>query len=225
MTKTRTDVSLKATYTVREMADILGISLPTAYELCNREDFPAIRVTPRRIIIPVDGLQRWLEEQSSGGKKELRRSGSAQKSTERENMGGIILTAEQNTMCTWEARLCQDFYGQMPDNIPDSFDTIVATLVEAILSPQEKRVIDLYCKDGCTQADIARNLGISRQRVNELFSKCKHKFRAPRIKNILGFEASELSDTGNREAHERDYIYHRGTGRGDQRGPGEELSH
>ena len=55
-----------------ELAEALGISKPTAYELCNREDFPAIRVTPRRIIIPVDGLQRWLEEQSGGGKKEER---------------------------------------------------------------------------------------------------------------------------------------------------------
>lgn len=57
---------------VDELAEALGISKPTAYELCNREDFPAIRVTPRRIIIPVDGLQRWLEEQSGGGKKEER---------------------------------------------------------------------------------------------------------------------------------------------------------
>mgnify|MGYP004526799091 FL=1 len=55
---------------VDELAEALGISKPTAYELCNREDFPAIRVTPRRIIVPVDGLQRWLEEQSGGGKKE-----------------------------------------------------------------------------------------------------------------------------------------------------------
>ena len=54
---------------VDELAEALGISKPTAYELCNREDFPAIRVTPRRIIVPVDGLQRWLEEQSGGGKK------------------------------------------------------------------------------------------------------------------------------------------------------------
>ena len=55
---------------VDELAEALGSSKPTAYELCNREDFPAIRVTPRRIIIPVDGLQRWLEEQSGGGKKD-----------------------------------------------------------------------------------------------------------------------------------------------------------
>ena len=60
----------KTTCSVKEVADILGICLPAAYELCNRADFPAIRVTPRRIIIPVDGLQRWLEEQSGGGTKE-----------------------------------------------------------------------------------------------------------------------------------------------------------
>ena len=57
---------------VDELAETLGISKPVAYEVCNREDFPAIRVTPRRIIIPVDGLQRWLKEQSGGGKKEER---------------------------------------------------------------------------------------------------------------------------------------------------------
>ena len=63
--------STKTTHNVREVADILGICLPAVYELCGRKDFPAIRVTPRRIIIPVDGLQRWLEEQSGGGKKEV----------------------------------------------------------------------------------------------------------------------------------------------------------
>ncbi len=67
-----TSLATKTTYNVREVADILGICLPAVYELCNREDFPAIRVTPRRIIVPVDGLQRWLEEQSGGGKKEGR---------------------------------------------------------------------------------------------------------------------------------------------------------
>lgn len=60
----------KTTYNVRDIAELLGICLPAAYELCNRADFPAIRVTPRRIIIPADGLQRWLEEQSGVGKKE-----------------------------------------------------------------------------------------------------------------------------------------------------------
>ena len=60
----------KTTYNVRDIAELLGICLPAAYELCNRADFPAIRVTPRRIINPADGLQRWLEEQAGVGKKE-----------------------------------------------------------------------------------------------------------------------------------------------------------
>lgn len=72
MTNTGAGVFPNATYSVKEVADILGICLPAAYELCNRADFPAIRVTPRRIIIPLDGLQRWMEEQSGGGKKEAR---------------------------------------------------------------------------------------------------------------------------------------------------------
>lgn len=70
MANTKTEVVSKMTYSVKEVSNILGISLPLAYELCNREDFPAIRVTPRRIIIPIDGLQRWMEEQSNGMHKE-----------------------------------------------------------------------------------------------------------------------------------------------------------
>lgn len=58
----------KTTYNVKEVATLLNICLPAAYDLCNREDFPAIRITPRRIIIPADGLQRWLEEQATSGK-------------------------------------------------------------------------------------------------------------------------------------------------------------
>lgn len=60
----------KTTYNVKEVATLLNICLPAAYDLCNREDFPAIRVTPRRIIVPADGLQRWLEEQATSGKQE-----------------------------------------------------------------------------------------------------------------------------------------------------------
>lgn len=52
----------KLTVTVNEMAKLLGISRPTAYELAKREGFPAIRVSERRIIIPVDALNRWLND-------------------------------------------------------------------------------------------------------------------------------------------------------------------
>ena len=188
MTNTGAGVFPNATYSVKEVADILGICLPAAYELCNRADFPAIRVTPRRIIIPVDGLQRWMEEQSGGGKKEPRRNGSVRKNTERENMAGINLTAEQNTTQAWEARFCLDLYGKMPDNIPDYFDTRIAILFGTILSAKEQLIAELHYRDGYKQADIARALGVSRQRVNEILSKCKSKFQSPRIRNVLGFE-------------------------------------
>ncbi|MBR3999536.1 MAG: helix-turn-helix domain-containing protein, partial [Clostridia bacterium] len=39
----------KLTYTVLEMAEVLGISRPTAYELVKRKGFPAIRISDRRI--------------------------------------------------------------------------------------------------------------------------------------------------------------------------------
>jgi len=55
----------KLTVTVNEMAKMLGISRPTAYELTKREGFPAIRVSERRIIIPVDRLTKWLNEEAT----------------------------------------------------------------------------------------------------------------------------------------------------------------
>ncbi len=52
----------KVVYTAKEVASVLGFSLCTVRQLCHRPDFPAIRVSPRRIVIPVDGLNRWMEE-------------------------------------------------------------------------------------------------------------------------------------------------------------------
>lgn len=56
----------KLTYSVDEMATVLGVSRPVAYELTRREGFPAIRVSERRIIIPVDALKKWLDRESKG---------------------------------------------------------------------------------------------------------------------------------------------------------------
>lgn len=47
---------------VIQMAQFLGISRMNAYALCRRENFPAVRVSPRRIIIPVDALADWMKE-------------------------------------------------------------------------------------------------------------------------------------------------------------------
>ena len=48
--------------TVQELAETLGISEAGAYALCRREGFPAVRVTARRIVIPVRELEAWLSE-------------------------------------------------------------------------------------------------------------------------------------------------------------------
>ena len=55
----------KLTLSVEEMALELGISKPVAYELTRREGFPAIRISERRIIIPVDGLRNWLNTEAA----------------------------------------------------------------------------------------------------------------------------------------------------------------
>lgn len=57
----------KITYTVKEASKLLGVSLSTVLTLCRQPDFPAIRVSPRRIIIPVDGLKAWMERNAGCG--------------------------------------------------------------------------------------------------------------------------------------------------------------
>ena len=57
----------KLTLSVEELAKELGISKPIAYELTKRDGFPSIRVSERRIIIPVEPLRRWLEENAENG--------------------------------------------------------------------------------------------------------------------------------------------------------------
>ncbi len=53
----------KLTLTVKEVAELLGIGLNYAYKLPKIEGFPTIRIGSR-ILIPVEGLNKWLEEQS-----------------------------------------------------------------------------------------------------------------------------------------------------------------
>ncbi len=44
---------------------MLGVSLPTLRQLTHRADFPAVKLG-RRYIIPLAGLQRWLDAQTAG---------------------------------------------------------------------------------------------------------------------------------------------------------------
>ena len=52
----------KLTVTVNEMAKMLGVSRPIAYDLTKKKGFPAIRISERRIVIPVDALKKWLND-------------------------------------------------------------------------------------------------------------------------------------------------------------------
>lgn len=49
---------------VRDVADLLGISRASAYELVHEEDFPKLKVVAGRIIIPRDKLFEWLDQQT-----------------------------------------------------------------------------------------------------------------------------------------------------------------
>lgn len=52
----------KKTYSVEEAAKVLGISTPKLYQLCHSDGFPAVRLGSR-IVIPIDNLDKWLDEQ------------------------------------------------------------------------------------------------------------------------------------------------------------------
>lgn len=51
----------KLAVSVKEAAQMLGISLNNMYALVRREDFPSIRVGGR-FIIPIDSFRRWLDQ-------------------------------------------------------------------------------------------------------------------------------------------------------------------
>ena len=53
---------------VTEVADLLGISRASAYELAHEENFPKLKIVQGRIIIPRDRLLEWLDEQVQYGK-------------------------------------------------------------------------------------------------------------------------------------------------------------
>ncbi len=49
--------------TVMDVANLLGISRASAYELTREENFPKLKIVQGRTIIPRDRLLEWLEEQ------------------------------------------------------------------------------------------------------------------------------------------------------------------
>lgn len=61
------DQNEKLVLTVEEMAEVIGISRPTAYQLIRREGFPAIRVSKSRIVVPTEKLREWLSAEAERG--------------------------------------------------------------------------------------------------------------------------------------------------------------
>ena len=50
--------------TVLDLANLLGISRASAYELVRQENFPKLKLVQGRTIIPRDRLLEWLDEQT-----------------------------------------------------------------------------------------------------------------------------------------------------------------
>ncbi len=58
--------SIQRTYTVNEVAEILGVSLRTAYYLCeSTKDFKIIRMGRRCIRIHKESFDNWLDSDSA----------------------------------------------------------------------------------------------------------------------------------------------------------------
>lgn len=56
----------KLTMSVPEAAKLLGISIPSMYNLARTEGFPTLMLG-KRMMISVKGLERWVEEQARLG--------------------------------------------------------------------------------------------------------------------------------------------------------------
>ena len=50
--------------TVMDVANLLGISRASAYELVREDNFPKLKIVQGRTIIPRDKLFEWLDEQT-----------------------------------------------------------------------------------------------------------------------------------------------------------------
>jgi len=60
--KSRDEMSMFLT--VMDVANLLGISRASAYELVREDNFPKLKIVQGRTIIPRDRLLEWLDEQT-----------------------------------------------------------------------------------------------------------------------------------------------------------------
>ena len=52
-------------YQAEDLKEMLGIALGSVYKLMKRPDFPAIKVSARRWIVPEDAFMKWLDDQAA----------------------------------------------------------------------------------------------------------------------------------------------------------------
>ena len=57
----------KLVYNAAEVAESLGICKPEVYQLFKRADFPSVKLSERRVVVPVDALKKWLDRQAQEG--------------------------------------------------------------------------------------------------------------------------------------------------------------
>ena len=50
---------------VKQLADLLGVSDSSVYELIQEDDFPSLRIG-KRIVIPKEELQNWISTHTKG---------------------------------------------------------------------------------------------------------------------------------------------------------------
>ena len=57
----------KLAVSVAEMAEMLSISRPTAYEIIRRDDFSGAFKVGSRTLVSVASIQKWIDQQTTGG--------------------------------------------------------------------------------------------------------------------------------------------------------------
>lgn len=70
MQNTQQEPLQRRVYVTEDLITLLGIGRAAAYNLVNRRDFPSIRVG-RKVLIPRDAFERWLEAQTAGAFEEI----------------------------------------------------------------------------------------------------------------------------------------------------------
>ena len=51
---------------VKQLAELLGVSDSSVYELIQKDDFPSLRIG-KRIVIPKEELRKWISAHTKGG--------------------------------------------------------------------------------------------------------------------------------------------------------------